>query len=187
MILVMRGPRTGDRIFDGGLFRCPCTARQGDGARYRLARAVRPVPLERFLADLALRYGTAPRPAAGVLWTRAEFARQQWVAEWAADAPEGERFRDAVLAAHGDRIPADLAVLEALALDFQGIETPGREASWVRESHVLDFAGVTDLSVALHLLYRADWIVPLCDGTVVAPRLVLAPAGPGRPRTDHSH
>ncbi|MCD0451303.1 hypothetical protein LO762_19170 [Actinocorallia sp. API 0066] len=161
------------------LWRCTgrsYASRDYDPARYRLA------PAEPFLTLAELARAADPEgadawvPATGLVWDRREFLDQPWVGDWMADWDDGEYFCTMILTRYGDFIPADLAVLEAVAIDFQGIETVGHEASFVHESHVNAFAGVDDLHLALHALYRDQWIVPLTDGTLVAPRLILVPA-----------
>lgn len=115
------------------------------------------------------------RPASGLIWSRHEFLDLPWVSDWVADWDDGELYCATILDRYGDYIPADLAVLEAVAADFQGIETFGHEASFVHESHVNGFAEIDDLHLALLALYRDDWIIPLDDGTLASPKLILAP------------
>lgn len=177
----MGGPRTRRWLQEAGDLprRWRCTARRHDEydgydpGLYRLAEADDPPPLERFLADLELRGGAPLRPAEGLVWSHEEFLDQQWVDEWIADGAEGEFFRDSVIGRYGEKIPADLAILDAHAHDFLGIETADREASWVHERHVTEFAGLDDLREALHLMHQDGWLTTLDDGTVIAPRLRL--------------
>jgi len=149
-----------------------------DPRGYRLAEAAEPMTLEGLFAAAGLTGPADWAPAPGVLWTREEFLAVPWVAEWRAEWADGELFASFVIDRYGDAIPADVIVLEALTVDFQGIETIGREASWVHELHVHDFTGIGSLRPALHALYRGGWVVPLLDGTVVAPKLILEPIHP---------
>ncbi|MEO5876686.1 MAG: hypothetical protein ABIS86_01355 [Streptosporangiaceae bacterium] len=144
----------------------------GDPARYRLVVAASPLSLQEFIATHPPD-GPPGRPVRGKLWSRVEFLDQQWVAEWVAESEDAECFCLGVFERYGAVIPADLVVLDALAEDFQGFETIGREASWVQAAHVRAFTGIRDLREALHLMYRDDWITPLDDGTVIAPRISL--------------
>ncbi len=132
--------------------------------------------LDELRAAAGLPDSAAWSSAAGVVWSRDELLNLPWVAEWRAGWADGELFAARAIDRYGDAIPADTIVMEAVAVDFQGMETVGHEASWVHASHVCDFAGHADLGAALRALYRAGWVVPLLDGTVVAPRLVLRPA-----------
>ncbi|GAB3684125.1 hypothetical protein GCM10027589_53490 [Actinocorallia lasiicapitis] len=147
-----------------------------DPDTYRLVPAEPSLTLEQLAAAADPLGGHGWRSAAGLVWNREEFLDLQWVADWAADYEAGERYCWSILERYGDFIPADLAVLEAVSADFQGIETFGHEASFVHECHVHSFAEIDDLHLALLALYRDGWIVPLADGTVVSPRLVLAPS-----------
>ncbi|WP_106397703.1 hypothetical protein [Actinocorallia populi] len=144
---------------------------------YRLVPADPPLTLAQLAALVDPSGSPAWLPATGLVWGRAEFLALPWVSDWMSGWEEGERYCEAVTTRYGDFIPADLAVLEAAALDFQGVETSDREASFVHESHVCGFAGLDDLHLALLALYRDQWIVPLTDGTLAAPRLALAPVG----------
>lgn len=174
----MGGPRTRLWLREAGdlPWRWRCTSRQQtyDPSEYRLTRVSAPPPLEAFLADMERQGGQSLRSAEGIVWSRTEFLAEQWVEEWVAEGTQGECFRDLVFARYGERIPVDLAVIDAHAHDFLGIETIDREASWVHEMHVHTFAGIADLGTALHRLYAESWITPLTDGTVVAPRLRLS-------------
>lgn len=142
---------------------------------YRLVPAEPPLTLDQLAALVDPSGSPAWLPAAGLVWARAEFLDLPWVSDWMSGWEEGERYCEAIITRYGDFIPADLAVLEAASVDFQGVETAGREASFVHESHVCGFAGLDDLHLALLTLYRDQWIVPLADGTLAAPRLSLAP------------
>jgi hypothetical protein len=148
------------------------TSDAGDPARYRLVEAAMPLSLQEFIA-IHHPDGPSVQPVGGRLWSRVEFLDQQWVSEWVAESDEAEHFCLMVFERYGTMIPADLAVLDALAEDFHGFETIGREASWVHEMHVQAFTGIIDLREALHLMYRDGWVTPLDDGTVVAPRIAL--------------
>lgn len=142
---------------------------------YRLVPAEPPLTLAQLAAAVDPAGSPAWLPATGLVWGRAEFLDLPWVADWMSGWEEGERFCDSVLTRYGDFIPADLAVLEAAALDFQGLETADREASFVHAAHVCRFTGLDDLHLALLSLYRDQWVIPLTDGTLVAPRLSLTP------------
>ncbi len=146
-----------------------------DPELFRLVPAEPPLTLAELAAAADPSGASTWLPATGLVWGRAEFLGLPWVSDWMADWEEGERYCAEVVARYGDFIPADLAVLEAAAVDFQGMETVGREASFVHEGHVCGFAGLDDLLLSLFSLYRDQWVVPLADGTLVAPRLVLAP------------
>jgi hypothetical protein len=157
-------------------FRCVSSTRGHapdiDPARYRLVEAAVPLSLQEFVA-IHHPAGHVVQSVGGRFWTRAEFLDQQWVAEWVAESDEAEHFCLRLFERYGSMIPADLAVLDALAEDFQGFETIGWEASWVQEMHVQAFTGILDLREALHLMHRQGWVTPLDDGTVIAPRIAL--------------
>jgi hypothetical protein len=158
-------------------FRCVSSTRSHtpdayDPARYRLVEAAVPLSLLEFIA-IHHPDGSAAQPVGGRFWTRVEFLDQQWVSEWVAESDEAEFFCLRVFERYGSIIPADLVVLDALAEDFHGFETIGREASWVLETHVQAFTGIVDLREALHLMYREGWVTPMDDGTVIAPRITL--------------
>lgn len=142
---------------------------------YRLVPADPPLTLDQLAAIADPAGAPSWQPASGLVWGRSEFLDLPWVSDWVSGWEEGERYCESVIARYGDFIPADLAVLGAASVDFQGVETAGREASFVHESHVCAFAGMDDLHLALLTLYRDQWIVPLTDGTLAAPRLNLAP------------
>lgn len=148
-----------------------------DPALFRLVPAEPPLTLAELAVAVDPSGASSWRPAVGLVWGRSEFLDLPWVSDWMSGWEEGERYCETVLTRYGDFIPADLAVLEAVAIDFQGMETAGHEASFVHESHVCRFAGLDDLHLSLFALYRDQWVVPLTDGTVVAPRLLLVPDG----------
>ncbi|WP_141703889.1 hypothetical protein [Planobispora rosea] len=111
-------------------------------------------------------------PVNGVIWTAEEFLSLPWVQEMGVHREGEPDERDLIIERYGDRIPADLAVLDMESRFFGGIAVSNADLI-IEKEHILGFAGVGDLRQALILMHRDGWIVPLANGMIVAPGLFL--------------
>ena len=144
-----------------------------DPARYRLARTARPMKR----AAIIKRYGSRGterrgQPASGITWNREEFLALPWVKDYrpAGDMqdPPGQ-----ICERYGDRIPANLAVLDMAVADTTVIAVANAPRSYVQPDHLRTFTGLEDIRQALHRLYDDGLLVPLSNGLIVAPGLIL--------------
>jgi hypothetical protein len=153
-----------------------------DPARYRLARAARPVTRTAAIR----RYGARGRqgrgrPASGITWNREQFLALPWVENYpsAVGMPGSEQDpREQICERYGDRIPADLAVFDMAAGDTTVIAVANAPRSYVQPGHLRTFTGLDDIREALHRLYDEGLLVPLSNGLIVAPGLILERSAP---------
>ena len=153
-----------------------------DPARYRLARAARPVTRTAAIRRHGARgsHGRG-RPASGITWNREQFLALPWVENYpsAAGMPGSEQDpRGQICERYGERIPADLAVLDMAAGDTTVIAVANAPRSYVQPDHLCTFTGLDDIREALHRLYHDGLLVPLSNGLIVAPGLVLERSAP---------
>jgi hypothetical protein len=144
-----------------------------DPARYRLARAARPMKR----AAIIKRYGARGsegwgRPVSGITWNREEFLALPWVEDYV-PADDMQDPRGQICERYGERIPADLAVLDMAAGDTTVIAIANAPRSYVQLDHLRTFTGLDDIREALHRLYDEGLFVPLSNGLVLAPGLIL--------------
>jgi hypothetical protein len=144
-----------------------------DPARYRLARTARAMTR----AAIIKRHGARGRerrgrPVSGITWNREEFLALPWVQGY---LPVGDMQdpRGQICERYGDRIPADLAVLDMAAADTTVIAVANAPRSYVHPDHLRTFTGLDDIREALHRLYADGLLVPLSNGLVLAPGLIL--------------
>ena len=148
-----------------------------DPARCRLARTARPMTR----AAIIKRYGARGderrgRPVSGIIWSREEFLALPWVEDYlpAGGIPGSEQDpRGQICERYGERIPADLAVLDMAADDTAVIALANTSRSYVQPDHLCTFTGLDDIREALHRLYAEGLVVPLSNGLIVAPGLIL--------------
>ncbi|MBB3724589.1 hypothetical protein [Nonomuraea dietziae] len=139
------------------------------------------VPLEtpRTLEQLARRHGMtddAHVSVDGQWWTPEEFRALKWIDELCDD--EADQARDDILAHYGEKIPADLALLDFSARNFIGVTTWNDYCIETEAEHLTALAQTPDLREALGILHREGWITPMADGLLSAPGLFLQPVPP---------
>jgi hypothetical protein len=128
-------------------------------------------------AAIIKRYGTRGgegrgRPVSGITWGREEFLALSWVEDYL-PADDTQDPRGQICERYGDRIPADLAVLDMAADNTTVIAIANAPRSYVHPDHLRTFTGLDDIRQALHRLYAEGLLVPLSNGLIVAPGLVL--------------
>ena len=110
------------------------------------------------------------------MWGREEFLALPWVEDYlpAGGLPGSEQDpRRQICERYGERIPADLAVIDMAADDITVIAIANAPRSYVEPDHLCTFTGVDDIREALHGLYAEALIIPLSNGLVLAPGFVL--------------
>lgn len=144
-----------------------------DPARYRLARTARPMTRAAIIKRRGARGGEGRgRQVSGITWDREEFLALPWVEDYR-PAEDAQDPRGQICDRYGDRIPADLAVLDMAAADTTVIATANAPRSYVHPDHLRTFTGLDDIRQALHRLYDDGLLVPLSNGLIVAPGLIL--------------
>jgi hypothetical protein len=144
-----------------------------DPARYRLARAARPMTRAAIIKRYGARHGERRgRPASGITWNREEFLALHWVEDYL-PADDTQDPRGQICERYGDRIPADFAVLDMAAHNTTVIAIANAPRSYVHPDHLRTFTGLDDIREALHRLYDDGLLVPLANGLLVAPGFVL--------------
>lgn len=144
-----------------------------DPARYQLARTPKPVTQTQIIKRSGSVLGE-PRghPVSGLDWTREEFLALPWVADYMPEDPAADP-RDQVCERYGEKIPADLAVLDIAADQTAFIAVANAGRSYVEPHHLHALAGVSGTRQALHRLHDEGLVVALSNGVVVAPGLIL--------------
>jgi hypothetical protein len=142
-------------------------------AWYRLARTARPMTR----AAIIKRHGARGnqgrgRQVSGITWNREEFLALAWVEDYL-PADDMQDPRGQICERYGERIPADLAVLDMAAGDTAVIAVANAPRSYVHPDRLRTFTGLDDVREALHRLYDDGLLVPLGKGLVLAPGLVL--------------
>ena len=154
------------------------------------------VPLEtpRTLEQLACRHGITDDDHVSVngqWWTPEEFRALEWIGELCDDEPD--QAREDILAHYGEKIPADLALLDFAARKFIGVTTWNEWGVETRAEHLTALAQTSDLREALGILHRDGWITPMADGFLDAPGLLFqrVPPAPSHvrrwPTVSHLH
>jgi hypothetical protein len=144
-----------------------------DPARYRLARTARPMTRAAIIKRYGARGGQRRgRPASGITWGPEEVLALPWVQDYR-PAEDAQDPRGQICVRYGDRIPADLAVLDLAAADTTVIAVANAPRSYVHPDHLRTFTGLNDIRQALHRLYADGLLVPLSNGLVLAPGLIL--------------
>jgi hypothetical protein len=148
-----------------------------DPARYRLARAARPEPGAQMLkkSGTRARYGRG-HPVAGIIWNQDKFLALPWVRDYLpAVGPPGSEAdpRGQICGRYGEKISADLAVLDMAADDTAVIAVANAPRSYLEPAHLHAFTGADDLRQALHQLDGQGLLLPLSNGLVLAPGLIL--------------
>lgn len=144
-----------------------------DPARYCLANTARPMTR----AAIIKRYGARGnhgrgRQVSGITWNREEFLALPWVEDYL-PADDMQDPRGQICERYGDRIPADLAVLDMATDNTAVIAIANAPLSYVHPDHLCTFTGQDDIREALHRLYADGLLVPLSNGLIVAPGLIL--------------
>jgi hypothetical protein len=149
-----------------------------DPARYRLARAARLMTRAAIIKRYGARGGERRgRPVSGITWDRVEFLALPWVEDYR-PADDMQDPRGQICERYGDRIPADLAVIDMAAGDTAVIAIANAPRSYVQPDHLCTFTGLDDIREALHRLYAQGLLVPLGNGLVLAPGLILQREAP---------
>ena len=142
-------------------------------ARYRLARTARPMTRAAIIKRYGARGGERRgRPVSGITWGQEEFLALAWVEDYL-PADDTQDPRGQICERYGDRIPADLAVLEMAADDTNVIAVANAPRSYVQPDHLCTLTGLDYIREALHRLYDDGLLVPLGNGLIVAPGLIL--------------
>jgi len=148
-----------------------------DPARYRLAKAPRPMTRTEITRRSGVRgYGRRGRPVSGIVWSREEFLALPWVEDYlpAGGLPGSEKDpRGQICERYGERIPADLAVIDMAADDTTVITLANAPRSYLQPDHLCTFTGLDDIREALHHLYDQGLIIPLSNGLILSPSLIL--------------
>jgi len=148
-----------------------------DPARYRLAKAPTPVTRTEITRRSGDRgYGRRGRPVSGIVWSREEFLALPWVEDYlpAGGLPGSEKDpRGQICERYGERIPADLAVIDMAADDTTVIALANAPRSYVQPDHLCTFTGLDGIREALHHLYDQGLIIPLSNGLILGPSLIL--------------
>jgi hypothetical protein len=94
-----------------------------------------------------------------------------------ADGPPGSEAdpREQIRGRYGEKIPADLAVLDMAADDTDVIAVANAPRSYLEPAHLHAFTGARDLRQALQELDGQGFLLPLSNGLVLAPCLILEP------------
>jgi hypothetical protein len=144
-----------------------------DPARYRLARTARPMTRAAIIKRYGARGGEGRRrQVSGITWDREEFLALPWVEDYR-PADDMQDRRGQICERYGDSIPADLAVLDMAADNTAVIAIANAPRSYVHPDHLRTFTGQDDIREALHRLYADGLLVPLSNGLIVAPGLIL--------------
>ena len=148
-----------------------------DPARYRLARTPRPMTPTGIIRRSGARGSDGRgRPVSGIVWSREEFLALPWVEAYlpAGGVPGSEKDpRGQICARYGEMIPADLAVIDMAADDITVMAIANASRSYVEPDHLCTFTGLDDIREALHRLYGEGLLIPLSNGLILAPGLVL--------------
>ncbi|NJP98449.1 hypothetical protein HCN51_55050 [Nonomuraea sp. FMUSA5-5] len=110
-------------------------------------------------------------PVTGVTWTPEQLGRHPWL-QAEADEPDPLMVEEyeCILARHGDKIPADDAILDLAATVSPTIVT-GNFDVVDDEQLVAAFAQTDNLRQALAALHRGGQLIPLANGVLLAPGL----------------
>jgi hypothetical protein len=148
-----------------------------DPARYRLARTPRPMKRTEITRRSGARGNDCGgRPVSGIVWSQEEFLALPWVENYlpAGGLPGSEKDpRGQICVRYGERIPADLAVIDMAADDTTVIALANAPRSYLQPDHLYTFTGLDDIREALHHLYNEGLIIPLSNGLILAPSLIL--------------
>jgi hypothetical protein len=148
-----------------------------DPARYRLARAPRPMTRTEITRRSGMRGNEGRgRPVSGIVWNREEFLTLPWVEDYlpAGGLPGSEEDpRGQICELYGESIPADVAVIDMAADDTAVIAIANAPRSYVQPEHLCTFTGLDDIREALHRLYADGLIIPLSNGLILGPSLIL--------------
>jgi hypothetical protein len=144
---------------------------------YILAKAPRPMTRTEITRRSGVRgYGRRGRPVSGIVWSREEFLALPWVEDYlpAGGLPGSEKDpRGQICERYGERIPADQGVIDMAADDTAVIALANAPRSYVQPDHLCTFTGLDDIREALHRLYDEGLVIPLSNGCVLGPSLIL--------------
>jgi hypothetical protein len=88
-------------------------------------------------------------------------------------ADPAEDPRDRICERYGEKIPADLAVLDLAAANTGLIAVSNAGWNYVEPHHLLAFTGENDTRRALHCMHDDGMVIALSNGFVIAPGLIL--------------
>jgi hypothetical protein len=144
-----------------------------DPALYRLARTARPMTRAAIIKrDGARANEGRGRPISGITWNREQFLALSWVEDYP-PTDDMQDPRGQICERYGERIPADLAVLDMAVGDTAVIAVANAPWSYVQPDHLCTFTGLDDVREALYRLYDDGLLVPLSNGLILAPGLIL--------------
>jgi hypothetical protein len=121
------------------------------------------------------RYGGG-HPVTGIIWGQQEFLTLPWVRDYlpAGGLPGSEQDpRGQICDRYGEKIPAELTVIDMAADDTTVIAVANARRSYLEPGHLLAFTGLDETRQALHHLYSQGLLVPLSNGLVLAPGLIF--------------
>ena len=128
-------------------------------------------------AGARARYGRG-HPVTGIIWSQQEFLTLPWVRAYlpAGGPPgSGQDPRGQICGRYGEKIPADLAVIDMATDDTTVIAVANAPRGHLEPVHLRTFADLDDTSHALHQLHGQGLLLPLSNGLVLAPGLILEP------------
>ena len=145
-----------------------------DPGRYRLAAAPRPATAEQMIKRHCPPRGAALRacPADELTWGLEEFLTLPWVMDYLPADPAADP-RDQICERYGEKIPADLAVLDMAAGRTGAIAVSNAGWNYVEPQHLLAYTSEDDPRRALHRMHSDGMVIALSNGFVIAPRLML--------------
>ncbi len=148
-----------------------------DPDRYRLARAPRAAPWPQMVKKYGARDGyECGYPVTGIIWNQQEFLALPWVQDYlsASGLPGSEHDpRGQICGRYGEKIPADLAVIDMAADDTTVIAVANARSGYLEPAHLRAFTGVDNVRDALRQLSSQKLLLPLSNGLVLAPDLIL--------------
>jgi hypothetical protein len=101
-----------------------------------------------------------------------------WVRDYlpAGGAPGSEQDpRGQICARYRDKVPADLAVIDMAAAGTTVIAVANARRGCLEPAHLPAFTGTDDTRQALHQLDSRGLVLPLGNGLVLVPGLILGP------------
>jgi hypothetical protein len=116
-------------------------------------------------------------PVAGIIWSQPDFMALPWVRDYlpTGGAPgSGQDPRSQICARYSEKVPADLAVIDMAADGTTVIPVANARRGYLEPAHLLAFTGTDGTRQALHQL-DSRGLVPLSNGLVLAPGLILDP------------
>src|SRR5262249_13855740 len=115
-------------------------------------------------------------PVSGIVWRREEVLALPWGEAYlpAGGLPGSAKDpRGRVCERYGERVPAGPAVIDIAADRTPRRALPNAPPAYLQPDHLCTFTGLDDVREALHRLYDQGLIIPLSNGLILAPSLIL--------------